>query len=403
MTAHFDRLAAAFGTDAVDRWQETPRVAPDSTAMASEVMRFAAREKLRVLPAGACEHLAPGWRAEFVLSTRRLTRVHEYEPEEMVIVAEAGLTLHALAALTAPHRQRLGPSPWPGQAATLGGAVAATRANLDRRGRGAMRDLILGARVLHADGRTSKTGGKVVKNVTGYDLAKLYTGSRGALAMLLELNVRLAPVPEAMCVMAAMVPATRAREHLLALHRAPLAPVALLLASGDVASWPTARDHVHVVARFEGSEAGVAWQRTEAARLVSGLAPVADPHAWESLQRVAEPQGDAILLQIASLPVDGPAVLAQLRARAASVPFVAQFGVGVAHVRLPVSTSITDLEAALASIGAHVRVLDAPATVAAGVGARVPDPCAQRLMQHIKAALDPEGRLPAIPDLEAKS
>jgi len=401
MTALFDRLATAFGTDAVDYWHQTPRVSPDSIDMACEVMRLAAHEHLHVLPAGACEHLPPGSHADLVFSTRRLTRIHEYEPEEMVLVTEAGLTLHALTALTAPHRQRLGPSPWPGVAATLGGAVAGARANLDRRGRGAMRDVILGARVLHADGRTSKTGGKVVKNVTGYDLSKLYTGSRGALAILMELNLRLAPVPEATSVMAATVPASRAREHLLALHRAPLAPVALLLVAGDIASWPAPRDHVHVVARFEGSEAGVAWQRTEAARIVPGMKPVEDPQAWESLRQMAEPHDDAIVLQIASLPVDGPTILARLDEIAPNVHGVAQFGVGVAHARLPHSVSVAELEAALASIGANIRVLDAPANIDTGTPVR--DSYAQRLMHKIKNQLDPEARFPAVPALEAKS
>ncbi len=406
MTALFDRLVHAFGAEAIDRWHDTPRVAPDSIDMAREVMQFAAQERLKVLPAGACEHLPPESHADLVISTRRLTRIHEYEPEEMVIVAEAGLTLHTLADLTAPHRQRLGPSPWPGHSATLGGAVAAARANLDRRGRGAMRDVVLGARVLHADGRTSKTGGKVVKNVTGYDLSKLYTGSHGALGILIELNLRLVPMPEATCVMAATVSAASANEHLLALHRAPLAPVALLLVVGDIAPW--SGDHVYVVARFEGSEAGVAWQRNEAARIVPGMKVVDDPQAWGALQQMVEPRGDVVLLQVTSLPVSGPLLLEILNHLEPRLHFVAQFGVGVAHARLPLPAVDEDLEAfedlvgALARFGLVARALDAPPGLAARMRPTMWDPSALRLMQSIKQSLDPEACFPAVPDLETK-
>lgn len=402
MTALLDRLGASFGGAAMGASPMTgmPLVAPDSIGMAAEILQFAAREHLQVLPAGACEHLPPGARADFVLSTRRLVRIGEYEPEEMVVVAEAGLTLHALASMTAPHRQRLGPTPWPGRAATLGGAVAAARAGLDRRGRGAMRDVVLGARVLHADGRISKTGGKVVKNVTGYDLAKLYTGSFGSLAMLLELNLRLVPMPERSALLAATVPVTRTSEYLLALHRAALAPQALLMVAGEVPGWTTTPDLVHIVMRLEGSEASAAAQTSEAARLVPGLAPVADPQAWDALQQWTEPHSGTIVVQIASLPVEGPTILERM----ATLPVppigcVAQFGVGVTHARFAATAPMHDLDAVLMSSGAHFRVLYAPSGVGS-LGTPVRDPFARQLMQKTKQALDPAGCFPPVPQSE---
>jgi glycolate oxidase FAD binding subunit len=354
-------------------------------------MQFAAREHLRVLPAGAGEHLPPGAGGDFVLSTRRLTRVVEYEPEEMVLVAESGSTLHALAGLAAPHRQRLGPTPHPGHAATLGGAMAAARAGLDRRGRGTLRDVILGARVLHADGRISKTGGKVVKNVTGYDLAKLYTGSFGSLAVILEVNVRLAPAPESTALLSAALPVAEAEVALLQLHRAAIAPVALLWAAGKIDGWPAPRDHVHVVARFEGHAAGVAWQCAEARSILPALEPPADEAAWDSLCRIAEPHAGSHVVRISSLPIAGPEVWSRLATRARDFAFVAQFGVGTAHARLPAAIAVDGL-------GTHAQVLYAPTgTAAAGTGVR--NPPAARLMIATKQALDPDGRLAAIPGI----
>jgi len=354
---------------------------------------------LQVLPAGGCEHLPPGARADLVLSTRRLVRIGEYEPEEMVLVTEAGLTLHALTAMTAPHRQRLGPSPWPGRAATLGGAVAAARTGLDRRGRGAMRDVVLGARVLHADGRISKTGGKVVKNVTGYDLAKLYTGSFGSLVILLELNVRLVPKPESSAMLVAVLPMARTREALTVLHRAALAPVALLMVAGDVPGWPAAPEQAHIVLRFEGSEASVAAQTSTAVGLVPGLAPAGDSQLWDSLQQCTEPHPGTILVQIGSLPVDGPSILERLaRLPVPPIGSVVQFGVGAMHARFPAAAAPLDLDAILSSCGAHFRLLDTP--VSAHPGTPVSDPLARRLMQETKRALDPEERFPPLPQCE---
>src|SRR5262249_17744152 len=160
------------------------------------------------------------------------TRVIEYEPEDMVAVVEAGVPLQALDALVREAAQRVGPDPWPGQAATVGGAVAANRCGIARRVRGTWRDAALGARLVHADGRTSKTGGKVVKNVAGFDLAKLYVGSHGAYGILTEINVRLMPRPRTASTL--VVSCTRPRLHdtWLALHRSALTPVSCTAVHG---------------------------------------------------------------------------------------------------------------------------------------------------------------------------
>jgi glycolate oxidase FAD binding subunit len=132
-----------------------------------------------------------------VLELRRLAAVREYVPEDMVATAEAGVTLDALRAHLAPHRQMLALDPPGGGARSVGGVLATHASGPLRFRYGTGRDLLLGARFVQADGTLTWGGAKVVKSVTGYDVPKLLVGSLGTLGVLVEATVRLHPVPPA--------------------------------------------------------------------------------------------------------------------------------------------------------------------------------------------------------------
>jgi glycolate oxidase FAD binding subunit len=126
----------------------------------------------------------------------RLKRIVDYSPSDMVLTAEAGVTLAEINAITREHRQMLALDPPHADRATIGGLVA-TGAFGPRRARyGAIRDLIIGVTLVRADGVIARGGGKVVKNVAGFDLPKLACGSLGTLAMIAEATFRLHPLPE---------------------------------------------------------------------------------------------------------------------------------------------------------------------------------------------------------------
>ena len=424
MSIAFEKLVELFGAEAVGTFAAAtgrpawlagvPVVAPATLAAACEVLRYATRERLAVLPAGAGEHLgglSPAGAGlggvDFVLSARRLARVVEYEPEEMVLVAEAGVPLRALAALAAPHAQRLPCDVWPGQAATLGGAVAANRAGLDRLRRGTLRDAVLGVRVVHADGSTSKTGGKVVKNVTGFDLAKLYVGSRGTLAWLAEVNLRLVPRPPAAALVVAIVERLRAEELLLGLHRSPLVPTAWLALAGEVCdAIAVPEGSVGLVARFEGNEAAVRWQVSEAVRQSGGEEWPAEraDSTYEALCASIEPRTGAVSLRVASLGVGALRVLEcfeGLSAWSRGGGLLAQFGTGIAQGLLPgdlTGSELRALRASLVSQGARLEVeAGPPALVQALAGDREAlDPVASDLYRRTKLAYDPAGIFPPV-------
>lgn len=132
-----------------------------------------------------------------VLSTRRMRRIVEHAPEDQTVTVEAGLTVDALARELAPHGQRLVLEVTEPERATVGGTIAANVFGPRRMYYGSLKDLILGVTIVRADGIAARAGGKVVKNVAGFDISKLMVGSYGTLALLMSATLRVHPVPEA--------------------------------------------------------------------------------------------------------------------------------------------------------------------------------------------------------------
>lgn len=163
---------------------------PESIDDLAEIM---CAETGTIAPVGAGTQLGfgnPLQAIDCAIDTRSLSRVTEYVPDDLTIHVESGLTLGRLQAVLKEHNQILPLDPWNGPEATIGG-IAATNAQGSLRTVGSIRDWIIGMRVVHVDGRQTRTGGRVVKNVSGYDLAKLYTGSLGSLALISEVSFKL--------------------------------------------------------------------------------------------------------------------------------------------------------------------------------------------------------------------
>src|SRR5206468_645910 len=196
--AHDD--SAAREAAAIDGVVPSLVVAPASTDETAAVVAFAAGERLAIVPRGsgaALEQGAPAERVDLVLDLSRLDRIVEYNPDDLTISVEAGVTAGALAATLGPPGQLLPIDPPGGGARTLGGLVATNASGPLRARYGTMRDLLLGVRFVQADGVVTWGGARVVKSVTGYDVPKLLVGALGTLGILGELTLRLHPLPEA--------------------------------------------------------------------------------------------------------------------------------------------------------------------------------------------------------------
>jgi glycolate dehydrogenase FAD-binding subunit len=261
---------------------------------------------------------------EVVLSTRRLDQVLEHEAGDMTAIVEAGVRLRDLNERLAGHGQMLALDP-PGNP-TLGACLAANLSGPRRHRYGTARDLVIGVTVVLGDGTIASSGGKVVKNVAGYDLGKLFCGSEGRLGLIARLALRLHQLPDASRTLAVRVssPAEAAEKARLLLH-APLELSAL-----DVV-WPG-----WVAVLIEGAEAAVE-QQFESARALVGGGEDAGSLWDEAAARQAAAQGRLLL---------APGRLAEALAELEDA--VVRVSAGVAYVPEPVDDQRDPAEVALA-------------------------------------------------------
>ncbi|HEX7548769.1 MAG TPA: FAD-binding oxidoreductase, partial [Candidatus Methylomirabilis sp.] len=206
-----ERLSALLGADdvlmgaAASRYRLGDRepslaVLPDDEAEVSGVLALASEGGLGVVPWGGGSHQSLGnfpSRYDVALDLRRLDRVLAYEPGDLTATVQAGIRMDGLHHLVGDQGQIFPLDPPMAGQATLGGVLAANLSGPLRCRYGTARDLILGVRVAHADGTITKGGSRVVKNATAYDITKLYIGSHGTLAVILEATIRLHPRPTA--------------------------------------------------------------------------------------------------------------------------------------------------------------------------------------------------------------
>ena len=385
---------------------------PASVEEASQVLAAAAADGLAVAFAGGASKLGlgnPPERVDLLVSTERLDQVLEHAAGDLVVRAQAGVRLADLQATLAPAGQWLALDP-PEPGATLGGVVAANASGPRRLRYGTVRDLIIGITVVLADGTVARAGGKVVKNVAGYDLAKLFCGSLGTLGMIAEVIFRLHPLPAAAAVVTLEVEepaqAGRAVQRLL---RSPLEPSAVELVV-DEWGWPGRLTTV-----FEGIRPGVEAQAAAAAELLGqvGDAAVAGPGQTDAAlgQLGARPFEKAELaLKAACPPADLSGVLAELvigRGRwDGSVCAYAATGVlwmasGLREGDLrpdspaapSVAATITAMRKRLVARGGSLVVVKAPPELKRAVDAWGPAGDALGLMRRVKERFDPDRRL----------
>jgi glycolate oxidase FAD binding subunit len=175
-------------------------VRPADAAQIAEILRFAASEKLAVIPTGGCTKLEiglPPARYDMALDLSRMNRVLAYDPHDLTLGVEPGVRIEDLLLALAEKKQFL-PLAVPFlDRATIGGIVATSSSSPLRHAYGGVRDFCLGLEFVTGEGAQAKSGGRVVKNVTGYDLHKLLIGSLGTLAVITRVNFRTFPMPQA--------------------------------------------------------------------------------------------------------------------------------------------------------------------------------------------------------------
>src|SRR5712671_3733028 len=180
----------------VDGKHPSAVVQPAEVPQVAEILRFAAAEKLAAIPSGGCTKLgigAPPLRYDIALDLSRMSRVLAYDPRDLTLGVEPGVRIEELLRTLEEEKQFLPLAVPFSDRATIGGIVAANSSSPLRHSYGGVRDFCLGMEFVTGDGNTAKSGGRVVKNVTGYDLHKLLIGSLGTLAVITRLNFRTFP------------------------------------------------------------------------------------------------------------------------------------------------------------------------------------------------------------------
>jgi glycolate oxidase FAD binding subunit len=295
-------VRAATPADAVAGVQPKLVIEPGTERELAEILRLSNEAGLAVIPRGGGTKL--GWanppaRADLILSTARLSKIIEHAWADLTVSVESGCTIQTLQETLAQHGQRLALDPlWP-RKATIGGVLSTNDGGALRLRFGALRDLIIGVTIALPDGTLASSGGKVVKNVAGYDLPKLVTGALGTLGVITRAVFRLHPLPRnARSFSVATAHAEATQSLVLAVQDSKLAHTSLQSHFSNDAS--PVSDIL-----FEGTEAGLSAQEAQLRKLSEpARVIVASSSIWnarEELWNLSDPQSTAIA-KISVLP-----------------------------------------------------------------------------------------------------
>lgn len=311
-----DHLRPATTSDAVDGLQPQVVVEPGSVEEVARVLHYATVTGLRLVTRGGGTKIEWGdvpQGVDAILSTRRLNRVLEHAWADMTATVEAGCNVAHFQQVLAEHGQCLASDAlWP-ERATIGGILATNDSGARRVRYGALRDLIIGITVALPDGTIAKSGGKVVKNVAGYDLPKLFTGSFGTLGVITEATFRLYPLGREARTLSFRTDTTEAANGLaLAIHDSTLVPTGIQLRLRS-----DKRPRVDV--RFEGVAAALEAQTEQLLRLVSGAEQIpSSPECWAAREKLWDGAESALVCKFSVLPTQVGSFVESVRSVAAS-------------------------------------------------------------------------------------
>jgi len=393
------------------------RFEPKRPEELAEILRWAAAGQVPLALTGGGSKSAIGGpvAAEHELSLAGFDRIHAYEPDELVLTAGAGAPLAAIEALLAERGQMLAFEPsdhsWlsrgqvseAARAGTLGGVIAANLSGPRRFAAGAARDHCIGLRAVNGRGEPFKAGGRVVKNVTGFDLPKLLAGSWGTLAALWEVTLKVLPAPE--CARSLLLFGLAPEAAVAAMNRA-LASVHMVSGAAHLPAGVAARcaplagsGGAVTALRVEGPELSVRHRLAGLQTLLGGDGALLDDREsralWTAIGALAplpvSPERE--LWRLSLPPASAPQVLAALAQQFASDWLLDQGG-GLLWLCCPASTPAELIRGVLDGSGGHATLWHASAARRAAIPVFQPQPPAlAALGRRVKHSFDPLGIL----------
>lgn len=378
-------------------------VVPDGAQATADVLAEAEARGHAVAPVGGGMALGmgnPPERLDMILSTERLGGIIDYEPTDLVLSVGAGARFGDVQAVLGEHGQRLPLDPPGGADATIGGLIATGRWGPLRYSAGTLRDLLIGIAVAHPSGTVSRAGGMVVKNVSGYDMPRLYLGSLGALGVIVSANFKVLPRPRAEATVVAGCAAPEEAFARAARLRQSLDPVAALEVARQNGRWLMA-------ARIEGREATVEAVASRIAKAVANddvtsLDKEASADWWHSYvaQQSPFPGDDAVLIRCGVRPKETPVLAAGVAAALSdlgvAVPHLsASPGLGSVVVRLDVGADgsaerLAEVQDIFLGLAETVTILAAPAAWKRGIDVWGRRPEGFDVMRSLREQFDPQ-------------
>ncbi|MBN9800071.1 MULTISPECIES: FAD-binding oxidoreductase [Pseudonocardia] len=324
------------------------------------------------------------------LDLSALSGVIHHNPGDMTVSVHAGTPVRALQEQLAEHGQRLAfDAARVARGATVGGLLATADAGPSALVWGGLRDLVIGTTSVLADGTMVRSGGHVIKNVAGYDMAKLMHGSYGTFGPLVEVVLRLHPVPKAVACVGVDGPVAEAASRVLELMASPLEPIAVEWVSGDPG---------RLLVRLEGGAQTLPARVERLRELLGADAREVGADAWDAHTSLTDgphaggdgdgPALDGAVVRIGCAPTRLAPLVEQLPATAVT----AGLATGVATVTVP-GAAVAEVHDAVAAVGGTSVLRDRPETLDAPAWG--PAPSALALLRAVKTQLDPEARFAA--------
>ena len=389
-------------------------VYPQTQDELAAVMACAWQNRWRVLPCGNGGKLHWGGLVQgidLVVSTAQMNRLVSHAVGDLTCVAEAGLRLSDLQTILGQERQFLALDPAYPEAATLGGIVATASAGSWRQRYGGVRDMLIGVSFIRSDGQVAKAGGQVVKNVAGYDLMKLMTGSYGTLAVLSQLTFRTYPLQEAAQTVVQIGKAEDIANVALKLRASVLTPIAIDLFSPSLMAALEAGEGFGLAARFQGIPVGVEEQAKRLLEMGSamGLAErqlksEVEMDYWRQVDQVLFPPDavdGSVICKLGILPTESVGLLqaiAQL-SQLKSLPWLARIhassGLGILRCnREEISAeALLQVRSHCESEGGFLTILQAPKALKQQMDVWGYSGNSLQIMRRLKHQFDPESLL----------
>jgi glycolate oxidase FAD binding subunit len=411
--------AASYAVDGI-----IPQVVamPATVEEVAEVMRIASREDAAVILWGSGTTISLGntpRRYDIALCLSHLNAVVEYEPADVTATVQVGKTLADLQRHLAEHGQFLALDPPSAQESTIGGILAVNASGPSRHAYGTARDLILGMRAVQADGRIIKAGGRVVKNVAGYDLSRLFIGSLGSLGIIVEASFKLAPLPKAERTAVVLLPSAQEAWRFanqtanLSLRAVELLNAVALRQVATVRE--AAQDGYALVLAAAGEPAAVERSLREigelSRRAAAALAEVdesAQRQLWQAIASLARPSHSdaALVCKAAVLPSRVPALSERIdttgRELGLAPLLVSHLTAGIVYSAWPLPQDegvqraldlATTLRQAVAGLGGSLVIEACPLALKEKIDVWGEPAADFPLMRRIKEQFDPQGIL----------